>query len=158
MESRRWKAFLRMNGETIVDSSQDILTEFKAMVEYLKCIGVNYSMVVQVEAGQEERSRTLAMEQPPSERGREPYEQIAMAKFIMSIGDNAYDILSNEAKNRDVTVQQLLRAVVVPDWIRQNADEQNLRENRSLSLQPSVYRTDSSSSSMLVSPVARLRR
>jgi hypothetical protein len=81
-----------------------------------------------------------------------------MAKFIMSIGDNAYDILSNEAKSRDVTVQQLLRAVVVPDWIRQNADEPNLKENRSLSLQPSVYRTDSSDSSMLVSPVARLRR
>ncbi len=81
-----------------------------------------------------------------------------MAKFIMSIGDNAYDILSNEAKNRDVTVQQLLRAVVVPDWIRQNTDEPNLRENRSLSLQPSVYRTHSSDSSMLVSPVARLRR
>ena len=47
-----------------------------------------------------------------------------MAKFIMSIGENAYDILSNEAKNRDVTVQQLLRAVVVPDWIKQNSNGQ----------------------------------
>jgi hypothetical protein len=65
METRRWKAFLRINGETMVDSSQDILAEFKAMVEYLKCIGVDYSVVVQVEAGQAERSRTLAVEQPP---------------------------------------------------------------------------------------------
>jgi hypothetical protein len=72
MESRKWKAFLRMNGETVVDSSQDILAEFKAMVEYLRCTGVNYSMVVQVEAGQAERSRTLAIEQPPPERGPEP--------------------------------------------------------------------------------------
>jgi hypothetical protein len=69
METRRWKAFLRMNGETAVESSQDILIEFKAMVEYLKCRGVDYSMVVQVEAGQADRSQTLAMEQPPRRPG-----------------------------------------------------------------------------------------
>jgi hypothetical protein len=80
-----------------------------------------------------------------------------MAKFIMSIGDNAYDILSNEAKNRDVTVQQLLRAVVVPDWIKQNANGEPLRENHSHLIQSSVYGTDTSSSRVLVSPVARLR-
>jgi len=69
METRRWKAFLRMNGETTVDSSPDILTEFKAMVEYLKSIGIDYSIVVQVEADQAERSQTLAMEQPPRRPG-----------------------------------------------------------------------------------------
>jgi hypothetical protein len=69
MESRKWKAFLRLNGETIVDTSQEILTEFRAMVEYLKCIGVEYSMVVQVEAGEEEHSQTLALQQTPSRRG-----------------------------------------------------------------------------------------
>lgn len=70
METRRWKAFLRMNGETAVDSSQDILIEFKAMVGYLKWIGVEYSMVVQVEAGQTEPSQTLALE--PTPRRQEP--------------------------------------------------------------------------------------
>jgi len=65
METRKWKAFLRMNGETTVDSSPDILIEFKAMVEYLKSIGVDYSIFVQVEAGQAERSQTLAVELPP---------------------------------------------------------------------------------------------
>jgi len=69
METRRWKAFLRMNGETTDDTSQDILTEFKAMVEYLKWIGVDYSMVVQVEAGQTGRSQSLALEQTPRRRG-----------------------------------------------------------------------------------------
>jgi hypothetical protein len=64
METRKWKAFLRMNGETTVDSSHDILTEFKAMVEYLRSIGVDYSMFVQVEADHAEGSQTLAMEQP----------------------------------------------------------------------------------------------
>ena len=68
METRKWKAFLRMNGETTVDSP-DILIEFKAMVEYLKSVGVDYSIVVQVEAGQADHSQTLAMEQPPRRPG-----------------------------------------------------------------------------------------
>jgi hypothetical protein len=80
-----------------------------------------------------------------------------MAKFIMSIGDNAYDILSSEAKNRDVTVQQLLRAVVVPDWIKQNENGQALRQDHSSLIQPSIYGADSRNSRTLVSPVARLR-
>jgi hypothetical protein len=61
-----------MNGETTVDTSQEILTEFKIMVDYLKFIGIDYSMVVQVEAGQTERSQTLALEQTPRRRGPEP--------------------------------------------------------------------------------------
>lgn len=81
-----------------------------------------------------------------------------MAKFIMSIGDNAYDILSNEAKNRDVTVQQLLRAVVVPDWIKNNADEYSLSQNGSNQVPPSIYNTGPHDSRMLVSPAARLRQ
>jgi hypothetical protein len=71
METRKWKAFLRMNGETSVDTDQDILIEFKAMVEYLKWIGVDYSIIVQVEAGQKERSQTLALEQTARRRGHE---------------------------------------------------------------------------------------
>src|SRR6266487_352962 len=47
-----------------------------------------------------------------------------MAKFIMSIGDEAFKLLSFEATNRDVTVQQLLRAVIVPEWIKHNMDGQ----------------------------------
>jgi len=71
METRRWKAFLRMNGETPVDTSQEILMQFKIIVDYLKFIGIDYSMVVQVEAGQTERSQTLALEQTPRRRGPE---------------------------------------------------------------------------------------
>ena len=80
-----------------------------------------------------------------------------MAKFIMSIGDTAFEILSNEAKNRDVTVQQLLRAVVVPDWIKQNGGGQPTGENLSNLIQSSIYGGESRNSRMLVSPVARLR-
>ncbi|HVH14116.1 MAG TPA: hypothetical protein VNA15_00135 [Candidatus Angelobacter sp.] len=81
-----------------------------------------------------------------------------MAKFIMSIGDTAYDVLANEAKNRDVTVQQLLRAVVVPEWIRQNEEGRAPMHNGSDLIPPSIYTTTSHDSRMLVSPAARLRR
>ena len=81
-----------------------------------------------------------------------------MAKFIMSIGDTAYHVLMNEAKNRDVTVQQLLRAVVVPEWIRQNEDRQAPSQNGSNLIPPSIYSTESHDSRMLVSPAARLRQ
>ena len=80
-----------------------------------------------------------------------------MAKFIMSIGDTVYDALVNEARNRDVTVQQLLRAVVVPEWMRQNADGHAPNQNGSNLVLPSIYSTESHSSRILVSPAARLR-
>lgn len=65
METRRWKAFLRMTGETTVDTERDILTEFKVMAEYMKCIGVNYSMIVHVEPGRTTESNTFAWSSPP---------------------------------------------------------------------------------------------
>ena len=43
-----------------------------------------------------------------------------MAKFILTIGDGAFKILAAEAKRRDVTIQQLLRAVIVPEWTSAN--------------------------------------
>ncbi len=45
-----------------------------------------------------------------------------MAKFILSVGDGTYKILESEANRRDVTVQQLLRAVIVPEWVRENLE------------------------------------
>jgi hypothetical protein len=45
-----------------------------------------------------------------------------MAKFILSVGDGTFEILASEAKKRDVTVQQLLRAVIVPEWVRENLE------------------------------------
>jgi hypothetical protein len=45
-----------------------------------------------------------------------------MAKFILSVGDGTFKILASEAKRRDVTVQQLLRAVIVPEWVRENLE------------------------------------
>jgi hypothetical protein len=45
-----------------------------------------------------------------------------MAKFILSVGNGTFEIIASEAKKRDVTVQQLLRAVIVPEWVRENVE------------------------------------
>lgn len=84
-----------------------------------------------------------------------------MAKFIMSIGDEAFKHLEFEAKNRDVTVQQLLRAVIVPDWIKQNVD--GPPSIPSVPARSSVYsieprRNNGNGSGILLSPVNRLRQ
>jgi hypothetical protein len=41
-----------------------------------------------------------------------------MPKFMQSLGEENYHRLVAEAKARDVTVQALIRTIVVPDWLR----------------------------------------
>ena len=82
-----------------------------------------------------------------------------MAKFIMSIGDEAFKHLEFEAKNRDVTVQQLLRAVIVPDWIKVNMDGH--APIASNPVRPSILGVETrhnNGNGMLLSPVNRLRQ
>ena len=43
-----------------------------------------------------------------------------MTKFILSIRDQSFQTISSEAKERGVSVQELLRAVIVPEWVRKN--------------------------------------
>ena len=86
-----------------------------------------------------------------------------MAKFIMSIGNEVFNVLTVEAKNRDVSVQQLLRAVVVPDWIKENllAQDSNIGDSHDTLhiLKPGFYKqAPNDVSQVLVSPAARLRQ
>ena len=41
-----------------------------------------------------------------------------MAKFIMSVRDETLQVLTTEAEKRNLRVQQLIRAVIVPEWVR----------------------------------------
>lgn len=85
-----------------------------------------------------------------------------MAKFIMTIGNESFNVLVDEARQRDVTIQQFLRAVVVPDWIRENLLGQNTKHGPESSPHhrlPTVHENGiEHSSDMLVSPAARLRQ
>ena len=80
-----------------------------------------------------------------------------MVKFIMSIGNDAFGVLANEAKHRDVTVQKLLRAVVVPDWIRENMVLESQMSGQHKP-GPNGYRSGERIPSLLVSPAAKLRQ
>jgi hypothetical protein len=42
---------------------------------------------------------------------------------MLSVGEDTFKMLEWEAKKRDVSVQQLLRAVVLPEWVKQNLEE-----------------------------------
>ena len=41
-----------------------------------------------------------------------------MAKFMLSLRDENFKLLMNEAHDRGITVQELIRAVIIPDWVK----------------------------------------
>jgi len=53
-----------------------------------------------------------------------------MAKFIMSVGDETLRVLTTEAEKRNVRVQQLIRAVIVPEWVRDNLAMSGIESDR----------------------------
>ena len=40
-----------------------------------------------------------------------------MARFMQSLGEENYKKLNIEAKKRDITTQELIRAIIVPEWL-----------------------------------------
>ncbi len=62
-----------------------------------------------------------------------------MAKVMVVIRDENFRLLSMEARDRGITIQELIRAVIVPDWFR--------------NLNPSKSRT--SSGPMVTAPLLR---
>jgi hypothetical protein len=45
-------------------------------------------------------------------------EATDFSKFMQSLGDLAYTKLRKIADDRDITVQELIRAIVIPDWLK----------------------------------------
>ena len=43
-----------------------------------------------------------------------------MAKFMLSLRDENFNLLMTEASDRGITVQELIRAVIIPDWVKIN--------------------------------------
>ena len=41
---------------------------------------------------------------------------------MLSVHEESFTTIAAEAKARGISVQELLRAVVVPDWVRDNID------------------------------------
>jgi hypothetical protein len=43
-----------------------------------------------------------------------------LAKFMLSLRDENFKLLMTEAGDRGITVQELIRAVIIPDWAKAN--------------------------------------
>ena len=48
------------------------------------------------------------------------YTGDSLAKFMLSLRDENFKLLTNEAEDRGITVQELIRAVIIPDWVKIN--------------------------------------
>lgn len=53
-------------------------------------------------------------------------KKATVSKFIMSLRDDAYQVLQLEATRRWISVQELLRAVIIPEWVEQNPPAQKI--------------------------------
>ena len=43
-------------------------------------------------------------------------------KVMVAFGQQTFNLIDAEAKERGVTVQELLRAVIIPDWFRTHGE------------------------------------
>jgi hypothetical protein len=55
-----------------------------------------------------------ALEHLPSPSGD------SLAKFMLSLREENFKLLTSEADDRGITVQELIRAVIIPDWVKVN--------------------------------------
>jgi len=67
-------------------------------------------------------------------------------KVMVAFGLQTFSLLEAEAKERGVSIQELLRAVIIPEWFRVRSDSPekpaNLRsgDTRTDTLSTSIYR------------------
>jgi len=48
---------------------------------------------------------------------------VAMPKFMQSLNQEIYNRLHAIAESRGITVQELIRAVIIPDWLKEKKRE-----------------------------------
>ena len=73
-----------------------------------------------------------------------------MAKFMLSLREENFKKLETEADDRGITVQELIRAVIIPDWVKINTlAKPNTDKIRAI--------TTVNSREPLIQPMGRLR-
>ena len=75
-----------------------------------------------------------------------------MAKFMLSIRDENFKLLVSEADDRGISVQELIRAVIIPDWVKEKTLS-GPNNNRVDTLRP----FSSNGREPLLQPMGRLR-
>ncbi len=46
---------------------------------------------------------------------------VKLAKFMLSLRDESFELLQTEAEDRGISIQELIRAVIIPDWVKVNS-------------------------------------
>ncbi|TMH95490.1 hypothetical protein E6H37_05275 [Candidatus Bathyarchaeota archaeon] len=52
-----------------------------------------------------------------------------MAKFMLSLRDESFEIIQTEAEDRGISIQELIRAVIIPDWVKLNTATKSTFDN-----------------------------
>ena len=47
----------------------------------------------------------------------------SMAKFMQTLDDDIFQKLNEIAQKRGITIQELIRAVIIPEWLKQEKKE-----------------------------------
>jgi len=48
---------------------------------------------------------------------------MSMPKFMQTLDDSVYQKLKEIAKQRGITIQELIRAVIIPEWLEKHEKE-----------------------------------
>ena len=51
-----------------------------------------------------------------------------LRKFMVALEDNVFEKLQKAARRRDITVQELFRAVIIPEWVTKSIQQLQLTE------------------------------
>ena len=71
---------------------------------------------------------------------------------MLSLRDENYKLLTTEADNRGITVQELIRAVIIPDWVKVNTLVKSASNGEKIRVFSNV-----SGREPLIQPMGRLR-
>ena len=55
---------------------------------------------------------------------------------MLSLRDENFNLLTNEAEDRGITVQELIRAVIIPDWVKINTQAKPNSSGNSEKIRP----------------------
>lgn len=50
--------------------------------------------------------------------------ELALPKFMQTLNDHSYKELERLAKQRGITVQELIRAVIIPEWVNEQRESE----------------------------------
>jgi hypothetical protein len=70
----------------------------------------------------------------------------SMTKLGLALNRDLLKLITDEATRRGISVQALIRAVIIPDWVKLNLEESNSDTNDSIRNNGSIFQKPATSS------------